>query len=122
MDIETSLKSALSIDGAIGAALVDYETGMALGSAGGDGFLNLELAAVGNTEVIRAKMRAIQSLDLGDEIEDILITLGKQYHIIRLLHTARPGALFLYLALDRNQANLALARHELRRIESLLDA
>ena len=122
MDIETSLKSALSIDGAIGAALVDYETGMALGSAGGDGFLDLELAAVGNTEVIRAKMRAIQSLDLGDEIEDILITLGKQYHIIRLLRTARSGALFIYLALDRNQANLALARHELRRIESLLDA
>ena len=121
MDIVTSLKSAMSIDGAIGAALVDYETGMALGSAGGDGFLDLELAAVGNTEVIRAKMRTIQSLELGDEIEDILITLGKQYHIIRLLCTA-PGALFLYLVLDRNQANLALARHELRRIESLLDA
>jgi hypothetical protein len=122
MDIETSLKSAMSIDGAVGAALVDYESGMALGSAGGGGFLNLELAAVGNTEVIRAKMRTIQSLELGDEIEDILITLGKQYHIIRLLRTARSGTLFLYLALDRNQANLALARHELRRIENLLDA
>jgi hypothetical protein len=95
---------------------------MALGSAGGGGFLNLELASVGNTEVIRAKMRTIQSLELGDEIEDILITLGKQYHIIRLLRTARSGTLFLYLALDRNQANLALARHELRRIENLLDA
>jgi hypothetical protein len=122
MDIETSLKSAMAIDGAIGAALVDCESGMALGSAGGGGFLDLELAAVGNTEVIRAQMRTIQSLELGDEIEDILITLGKQYHIIRLLHTARSGGLFLYLALDRNQANLALARHELRRIESLLDA
>ena len=122
MDIETSLKSAMSIDGAIGAALVDYETGMTLGSAGGDGFLDLELAAAGNTEVIRAKMRTIRSLELGDEIEDILITLGKQYHIIRLLCTARPGALFLYLVLDRSQANLALARHELRRIESILDA
>lgn len=122
MDIETSLKSAISVDGAIGAALVDYESGMMLGSAGGGGFLNLELAAAGNTEVIRAKMRTIQSLELGDEIEDILITLGKQYHIIRLLHTARSGVLFLYLVLDRNQANLALARHELRRIENLLDA
>jgi hypothetical protein len=122
VDIETSLKSAMSIDGVIGAALVDYETGMALGSAGGGGFLNLELAAAGNTEVVRAKMRTIQSLESGDEIEDILITLGKQYHIIRLLRAARSRALFLYLVLDRNQANLALARHELRRIENLLDA
>jgi hypothetical protein len=122
MDIETSLKSAVSIDGAIGAALVDYESGMMLGSAGDTGVVNLELAAAGNTEVIRAKMRTIQSLELGDEIEDILITLGRQYHIIRLLRTARSGVLFLYLVLDRNQANLALARHELRRIENLLDA
>src|SRR3954452_17404604 len=118
MDIETSLKSAMAIDGAIGAALVDYESGMALGTAGGGRFLNLELAAAGNTEVIRAKLRTIESLDLGD---DILITLGKQYHLIRLLRTERSSALFLYLALDRAKANLALARHELRRIENSLD-
>ena len=121
MDIETSLKTAMAIDGAIGAALVDYESGMALGTAGGGRFLNLELAAAGNTEVIRAKLRTIESLDLGDDIEDILITLGKQYHLIRLLRTERSSALFLYLALDRAKANLALARHELRRIENSLD-
>jgi hypothetical protein len=111
----------MAIDGAIGAALVDYESGMALGTAGGGRFLNLELAAAGNTEVIRAKLRTIESLDLGDDIEDILITLGKQYHLIRLLRTERSSALFLYLALDRAKANLALARHELRRIENSLD-
>ena len=121
MDIETSLKAAMSIDGAIGVALVDYESGMALGTAGGGRYLNLELAAAGNTEVVRAKMRTVQSLELGDDIEDILITLGKQYHLIRLLRTDRSSSLFLYLALDRAKANLALARHELRRIESSLE-
>ncbi|GAA1834522.1 hypothetical protein GCM10009836_10990 [Pseudonocardia ailaonensis] len=120
MDIETALKSAMEIDGAIGAALVDYDSGMALGTMGGGRHLDLEVAAAGNTEVVRAKMRTMASLDLGDEIEDVLITLGRQYHLIRLLNSAHGSSLFLYLALDRGRANLAMARHELRRVESQL--
>jgi hypothetical protein len=119
MNIETALKEAMSIEGALGVALVDWESGMPLGTMGGGKYLNLELAAAGNTEVVRAKMRTMQSLSLNDSIEDILITLSKQYHLIRLL-TNSDGAhsLFLYLALDRSKANLALARHHLKRIEA----
>jgi hypothetical protein len=120
MDIETSLKQAMEIEGAIGVALVDYESGMALGSLGGGRYLNLEVAAAGNTEVIRAKLRTMASLDLNDEIEDILITLGRQYHLIRLLSTSRGASLFMYLALDRTRANLAMARHQLKSIENSL--
>ncbi len=77
------------------------------------------MAAAGNTEVIRAKMRTMESLRLDDNIEDVLITLGKQYHLIRLLKNSRnEQGLFLYLVLDRQKANLALARHNLKRIES----
>ena len=120
MDVDTALKEAMQIEGAVGVALVDYESGMALGSSGGGKFLNLEVAAAGNTEVVRAKLRTINSLGLNDEIEDILITLGRQYHLIRLLTSSKGGALFLYLALDRARANLAMARHQLRRVEAEL--
>ena len=64
-------------------------------------------------------MRTMESLRLDDTIEDILITLGKQYHLIRLLKTSRhEQGLFLYLVLDRQKSNLALARHNFRRIEA----
>lgn len=119
MNIETALKEAMTIDGAVGAALVDYESGMCLGTIGGDRDLNLEVAAAGNTEVVRAKVRTLSALNINDSVEDILITLARQYHIIRLLADS-SGHTFLYLVLDRDRANLALARHHLRRIESVL--
>jgi hypothetical protein len=119
VNIEAALKEAMNIDGALGACLVDWESGMSLGAVGGGKYLDLDVAAAGNTEVIRAKMRTMEALRLDDQIEDILITLAKQYHLIRLLKSSRSDqGLFLYLVLDRSKANLALARHQLKRIES----
>lgn len=116
MNIETALKEIMAIDGALGAALVDYESGMSLGTIGGGRDLDLEVAAAGNTEVVRAKMRTLATLKIEDSIEDILITLNRQYHIIRVLDRS-IGFLFLYVALDRERANLALARHHIKRVE-----
>ncbi|MCX4981303.1 hypothetical protein [Streptomyces sp. NBC_00572] len=118
---ETSLKEATTIDGALGAALVDYTSGMALGTIGGGKELDLNMAAAGNTDVVRAKVRTMEMLGLGDEIEDILITLGRQYHLIRLLKGQGKNGLFLYLALDKERANLAMARHQLKKIEADLE-
>ncbi|MEV8568095.1 hypothetical protein AB0436_21380 [Streptomyces sp. NPDC051322] len=119
---ETTLKEAMtSIDGALGAALVDYTSGMALGILGGGKDLDLSVAAAGNTDVVRAKVRTMELLGMKDEIEDILITLGEQYHLIRLLRGRGKNGLFLYLALDRGRANLAMARHQLKRIEAELE-
>ncbi|WP_420497187.1 hypothetical protein [Parafrankia sp. FMc2] len=111
----------MEIDGATGVALVDFTSGMTLGTLGSNPSFDLEVAAAGNTEVIRAKIRTMESLGLADTIEDILITLGRQYHLVRLLQSHTGRGLFLYLVLDKGRANLAMARHRLRSIESQLD-
>jgi len=119
VNIEVALKEAMNIDGALGASLVDWGSGMSLGAMGGGKYLDLDVASAGHTEVVRAKMRTMEALRLDDSIEDILITMSQQYHLIRLLRNSKSGqGLFLYLVLDREKANLALARHTLKRIES----
>ncbi|MGW6333952.1 hypothetical protein [Nocardia rhamnosiphila] len=120
-DMDLALKDMMSIDGALGAAVVDYNSGMALGTLGSSKALDLNVAAAGNTEVVRAKLRTIEQLGLQEDIEDILISLSGQYHLIRPMTGRKSRGLFLYLALDRGRANLALARHRLRGIEEELD-
>ena len=120
-DMDTALKDIMSIDGAVGVALVDHTSGMALGTAGGGKDLDLAVAAAGNTDVVRAKLRAMEMLNLSEKIEDILITLDTQYHLIRPLTSRSGKGLFLYVALRKDRSNLAMARHQLKRIEADLD-
>ena len=93
--------------------LIDYNSGMMLGSAGTG--LDLEIAAVGNTEVVRAKMKTMKMLGLDSKIEDILITLSDQIHMIRPLTS--DGELLIYYVLN-SSANLAFARRKLKLIEN----
>ena len=116
-NINNSLTTAMSITGALAVAVVDLESGMTLGQAGGN-IMNMEIAAAGNTEVVRAKMRTMADLDLNDEIDDILITLGKQYHIIRP-STVKEGV-FIYFVLDKARANLAMARRKTADVDAQL--
>ena len=118
-NLTNSLAAVMQLPGAIGAAIVDLESGMSLGQAGG-GTLNLEVAAAGNTEVVRAKMRTMNDLGLNEEIEDILITLGTQYHVIRPLKSKGSAGLFVYVALEKSRANLAMSRHKITEIASTL--
>jgi hypothetical protein len=96
----------MQLPGAVGVAIVDLESGMSLGQAGG-GSLNLEVAAAGNTEVVPGEDAHDERPGLSEEIEDILITLGTQYHIIRPLRTKGSAGLFVYVALEKSKANLA---------------
>lgn len=116
-NIKQSMDQLLSCDGAMCAALVDSSSGMILGQAGSG--LDLEIAAAGNTEVVRAKLRTMRDLGLNDSIEDMLITLGKQYHILRPM--SRKEGLFIYLVLDKSKSNLALARRKVQDVEKTLE-
>ena len=107
-NIKQTLDELMTLDGAMCAAVVDSASGMMLGSAGSG--VDLEVAAAGNTEVIRSKMKTMRSLGLNDVIEDILITLGKQYHILR--PSARKDGVFVYFVLDKQRANLTMARRK----------
>ncbi len=114
-DIKQCLSKLAEIDGFVGSCIVDSNSGMTLGSEGGGGVIDLELAAAGNTEVVRAKRKTMTTLGLKDSIEDILITLQKQYHLIRPIE--KKEGLFIYLVLDKNKSNLAMSRHQLASAE-----
>ncbi|MBX2862656.1 MAG: hypothetical protein KTR27_03805 [Leptolyngbyaceae cyanobacterium MAG.088] len=121
-NIAESIQNALSIDGTIGAAIGDWGTGFSLGQASvnSNAFseLKLEQAIALNSEVIKAKNKARDGLQITSPIEDILITLKDQYHLIRICELME--GVFFYLVMDREKANLGLARMKLRQIEQSL--
>ena len=116
-NINETLSGLLQLDGAMGTCIVDYTSGLMLGSDGAG--VDLELAAAGNTKVVRAKMETMKSLKIKGEIEDILITLDEQFHIIR--PTSKHEGLFIYLVLDKSKSNLALARRGVKTSEERLE-
>ena len=113
--MSTNLSPATKISGFIGACLVDGDSGLMLASEGG-GKLDLNMVAALNTDFVKAKQNAIDQLGLNQDIEDILITLDKQIHLIRPLESNR--SIFLYLALDKSNANLGMARIQLKTMEA----
>ena len=106
----------MKTDGGIACAVVDANSGMVLGKEGNA--INLDVAAAGNTEVVRAKLKTMKALGIKDKIEDILMTLTSQYHIVRPI-AEKPG-LFIYLVLDKAKANLAMARYKVNEVEASL--
>jgi hypothetical protein len=116
-NVTESLTTLIELPGARSAALVDSATGMVLGHAGSDA--ELEITAAANTEVVRAQLKSISVLGGTDVIDDILITLSTQYDIVRPL-SANPSV-FLYLAMDKDKSNLAMARYKVAECEKQLE-
>ena len=116
-NVTESLNTLIELPGARSAALVDSSSGMVIGHAGSDD--DLEIMAAANTEVVRAQLKSISSLGSADTIDDILITLSTQYDIVRPLE-ANPSV-FLYLAMDKDKSNLAMARYRVAECEKQLE-
>ncbi len=91
---------------------------MSLGHIGGQGRIDMEIAAAGNCQVVKAKMSTMRSLGISGNIQDILITLDDQMHLIRPSRTM--PSIFLYVAIDKAKGNLAMARLKLQSAEAEL--
>ena len=116
-EMEKLLDGLVNLDGALGAALVDARNGMLLYGVGSAG-LDVEIAAAAITDVLRANIKMLKLMATGDEVEDILITLGKQYHILRPVRAV--DGVFVYTILDRRNGNLALARRKVTDVEEAI--
>jgi len=111
MATEKQLTEALeriSVDanGFIAASLVDLDSGMTLAIKAARTDFDLTAASAYNSELVKQKLKIMRTLGLTGTIEDMLITLTDQIHLVKLVG---PNT-FLYLAVDRKQSNIALVR------------
>lgn len=106
--VSSCLRKIGEINGVLGAAFIDFHSGESLGTVTRDPTFDTLSAARANIEVVRAKVALIQRLGLQDHIQDVVITTRRQYHVL-CLSERRPRQ-FVFVALARDHATLALAR------------
>ena len=104
--VEVLTKIQGDASGFIAASLVDLESGMTLASKSLRPDFDLTAASAYNSELVKQKLKIMQTLGLTGSIEDMLISLTEQIHLIKLVSKGT----FLYLAVDRSQSNLAIVR------------
>lgn len=109
--LASTLAPMMELDGALGVSLIDRESGAVIASLGGGSPGVLDFMARHDAAFVRSKLEALSALRLDDELEEILITLPAQHHLIRTV--LRPSHWFLSFQLDRAGSNLALARQRL---------
>lgn len=99
-------KISVDANGFIAASLVDLDSGMTLAIKAARSDFDLTAASAYNSELVKQKLKIMRTLGLSGMIEDMLITLTDQIHLIKLV----GNNTFLYLAVDRKQSNIALVR------------
>jgi hypothetical protein len=111
-----SLRGMLSIEGMMGCAVVDTDTGLILARQVTEIHpFHLDSAAARGAQVLRAHYQAAQDMGAPTEAEEITTCSGGRYHVVRT-SAAHPG-LFLFALLKKEKSNLALARYKLMEAE-----
>jgi len=105
--VEAFEKVAADMPGFMAASLVDIESGMTLGLKSLRPEFDLAAASAYNSEMVKQKLKIMKALNIRTNLEDMLLTLGDQIHMIKLIGTTT----FIYLAVDRSQSNLAIVRN-----------
>ncbi|MCB5908984.1 hypothetical protein [Streptomyces pinistramenti] len=121
--IDQALSQAMEIPGVLGTGLIDWTSGLTLGTAGRAPHDDHDAAAADTSEVVQAVMRNTTFDSAGSDdpgMEDLILTTSGGYHLIRFVHTAFDSQTYLYLWLDRERANLAVARMRLRDLAAAL--
>ncbi|EKT4501294.1 hypothetical protein K5L04_07640 [Flavobacterium psychrophilum] len=96
-----------NVSGFIAVAVTEIKSGVSYYSLSVDKNFDPELAAAFNLEVVKAKLNAINALGLNQSIDDILINLSSQIHIIDI---SENNEYFIYLAVDASKANLGMTK------------
>jgi predicted regulator of Ras-like GTPase activity (Roadblock/LC7/MglB family) len=109
--LEVLDKLAIDANGFIAASLVDLDSGMTLAVKSLRPEFDLTAASAYNSELVKQKLKIMRTLGLTGTIEDMLITLTDQIHLVKLI----GGSTFLYLSVDKKQSNLAIARAAVNR-------
>ncbi len=109
--VDALQRIAEDLPGYLAASLVDLDSGMTLGLYSKDASFDLNSASAFNSEMVKMKLKIITTLGLEATLEDMLLTLSEQIHLIRLVGN---GA-FLYLAAQREGSNLAIVRNAVNR-------
>jgi len=104
-------KISSETNGFIAASLVDLDSGMTLAVKTSRTDFDLTAASAYNSELVKQKMKIMRTLGLTGNIEDMLITLTDQIHLVKLV----GNNTFLYLAVDKKQSNLAIVRTAVNR-------
>lgn len=98
---------ASELPGFMAASLVDVESGMTLGLKSNRPDFDLAAASAYNSEMVKQKLKIMKALNLKTTLEDMLLTLGDQIHMIKIVNAGT----FIYLAVDRSMSNLAIVRN-----------
>jgi hypothetical protein len=104
---DTFDRVAQDVPGFIAASLVDLDSGMTLGARSLRPDFDLTAASAYNSEMVKQKLKIMKALKLETVLEDMILTLGDQIHLIKLVSPTT----FIYLAADRTHANLAIVRN-----------
>lgn len=104
---EVFSKIEAELPGFIAASLVDLESGMTLGAKSNRPDFDLPAASAYNSEMVKMKYKTIKALKLKATLEDMLLTLSDQIHLIKMV----SDSTFLYLAAERANSNLAIVRN-----------
>lgn len=104
-------KIQAEVPGFIACSLVDLDSGMTLAVRSARPEFDLAAASAFNSEIVKQKQKTIRALNLKSTLEDMLLTLSDQLHLIRMVGTGS----FIYLAADRAATNLAIIRNAVTR-------